>query len=217
MFLDFFLPNRCLKCNLFIPSEEIVCWACKSHLNFTHDDFGGKAGFYQKVILKFPVTKAFSLMKYEKKELSQDIIHALKYHSMERVGKVLAHWVSENIDLSSQGIDVLTSIPLHPKKQRERGYNQLHLFTKILSQLQGIPYSHYLLKRNLYSKPQALKQKLDREKVQNIFSVDEKIEGKHILLIDDVYTTGNTMSKAVWELLKGNGSQVSVLVLAIDE
>ncbi len=93
----------------------------------------------------------------------------------------------------------------------------MHLFTKTLSQLQRIPYSHYLLKRNFYSKPQALKQKLDREKMQNIFSVDEKIEGKHILLIDDVYTTGNTMSKAVWELLKGNGNQVSVLVLAIDE
>ncbi|MDR7779340.1 phosphoribosyltransferase family protein [Riemerella anatipestifer] len=217
MFLDFFLPNRCLKCNLIIPSEEIVCWACKSHINFTYNDFGGKGSFYQKVILKFPVNKAFSLMKYEKKELSQDIIHSLKYHSIERVGKVLAHWVSENIDLSYQGIDILTSIPLHSKKQRERGYNQLHLFTKTLSQLQGIFYSHHLLKRNFYSKPQALKQKLDREKIQNMFSVDEKVEGKHILLIDDVYTTGNTMSKAVWELLKGRDNQISILVLSLDD
>nr|WP_315054206.1 phosphoribosyltransferase family protein [Chryseobacterium indoltheticum] len=156
-------------------------------------------------------------MKFEKENLSRKIIHELKYKSREKAGKTLAEWTAERLDFKKEKPDVLVSVPLHPKKLKERGYNQLHLFTETLSRFYGIPFSHNLIKRNHYSKAQALKDKQHRLETQNTFSITENITDKHILLIDDVFTTGNTVSSIAWEILKAGNNKVSVLVMAMDE
>ncbi|WP_390882224.1 phosphoribosyltransferase family protein [Chryseobacterium indoltheticum] len=217
MILDIFFPNRCIHCNRIIDGNLLVCNICFEQIHFTHFNFFEENYIKEKCKLLFPIENAFALMKFEKENLSRKIIHELKYKSREKAGKTLAEWTAERLDFKKEKPDVLVSVPLHPKKLKERGYNQLHLFTETLSRFYGIPFSHNLIKRNHYSKAQALKDKQHRLETQNTFSITENITDKHILLIDDVFTTGNTVSSIAWEILKAGNNKVSVLVMAMDE
>ena len=214
MFLDVLFPNRCLECDEIISKNEIVCVKCLDKIHFTHWDFGENL-LKQKAQFLFPVENAFSLMFFDKKGLSREILHQLKYRNQERVGGILADWVTERMEITEKP-DLLINIPLHRKKLKERGYNQLHLFTEKLAEYYEIPFRHDLLQRESYHKAQAQKNKADRGETKYHFSLSENIENKHILLIDDIYTTGNTMSAAAWEILKYKGNRLSILVMAME-
>lgn len=215
MILDLFFPNHCARCEKIIHGSEVICEVCMDKIPFTHFCFEENNLLKQKCNSLFPTENAFALMYFQKDGLSQKIIHLLKYKGQEKVGKILSLWAKEYLSFDKNPPTLFTNIPLHPKKYKERGYNQLHLFTENLSQMYNIPYDHNVLKRNIYTKPQAKKDKLHRQKSTNIFSINKNISGQHILLIDDVITTGNTIASAAWELLK-NGNTISILVLAID-
>ena len=214
MFLDVLFPNRCLECDEIISKNEIVCVKCLDKIHFTHWDFGENL-LKQKAQFLFPVENAFSLMFFDKKGLSRKILHQLKYRNQERVGGILADWVAERMEITEKP-DLLINIPLHPKKLKERGYNQLHLFTEKLAEYYEIPFWHDLLQRESYHKAQAQKNKADRGETKYQFSLSEIVENKHVLLIDDIYTTGNTMSAAAWEILKHKGNKLSILVMAME-
>ena len=214
MFLDVLFPNRCLECDEIISKNEIVCVKCLDKIHFTHWDFGENL-LKQKAQFLFPVENAFSLMFFDKKGLSREILHQLKYRNQERVGGILADWVTERMEIMEKP-DLLINIPLHSKKLKERGYNQLHLFTEKLAEYYEIPFRHDLLQRESYHKAQAQKNKADRGETKYHFSLSENIENKHVLLIDDIYTTGNTMSAAAWEILKHKGNKLSILVMAME-
>ncbi len=216
MILDIFFPNRCIHCNRIIDSDLLVCSLCFEQIHFTHYNYFEDNFAKEKCKLLFPVENAFSLIQFEKENVSRKIIHELKYKSRENVGKILANWTTERLDFKNEKPDLLVSVPLHPKKLKERGYNQLHLFTENLSVFYNIPFDHDLIKRNHYSKAQALKDKQHRLETENIFSITKNISGKHILLIDDVFTTGNTLATIAWEILKSGNNKVSILVMAID-
>lgn len=216
MILDLFFPNRCIHCNRIIDAHLLVCNLCFSQIHFTHFSYDSNNPVKEKCRLLFPVENAYALMQFEKENLSRKIIHELKYRSREIAGKVLAEWVSERLDFESEKPDLLATVPLHPRKQRERGYNQLHLFTEILSAFYNIPFDHHLICRNYYSKAQALKDKQHRLETGNAFSLTKNITGKHILLIDDVFTTGNTVATIAWEILNAGDNKVSILVMAED-
>lgn len=216
MFLETLFPNRCLKCDDIISGEELVCGKCLEHIAFTHWDFGDNL-LKKKAEFLFPLERAFALMFFEEKGLSREIIHQLKYKNREKVGEILAYWVLERLTFEKEKPDVMVSIPLHPRKLATRGYNQLHRFTEILSEQWGIPYQHDLLQRNSYQKAQATKDKVHRDTTKYDFSLIQKVENQHVLLIDDVYTTGGTMSAAAWEILKSEKNKVSILVMAMEE
>lgn len=217
MFLvDLLFPNRCLECNRIIDHNEVVCELCLDQIYFTHHHFSQSNLLLEKCRLLFPVEKAYALMQFEEESTSQKIIHQLKYGSREKIGKIIATWTLEKIDLSHSKIDLLVTIPLHPKKKKERGYNQLHLFADTLSSSLKIPAEHNLIKRNFYKKAQAKKKRAQRTFNENLFSVTKNISNQHILLIDDVFTTGNTMSAVAWQILKEGNNKVSVLVMAMD-
>lgn len=214
--MDLLFPNRCLECNRIIHHEEVVCELCYDQLHFTHHHQSESNLLKEKCRLLFPVEYAFALMQFEDQSASQKIIHQLKYGRREKIGKVLAKWTLEKTELNSLNIDLLVSVPLHPKKEKERGYNQLHLFTDILAQELNIPCDQSLIKRNFYKKAQAKKRREERSFNQNLFSISKPISDQHILLIDDVFTTGNTMSAVAWEILHSGKNKVSVLVMAMD-
>ncbi|TXF75169.1 ComF family protein [Chryseobacterium sp.] len=216
MFLDLIFPNRCLECNRIISADELVCALCVEQVHFTHHDFCENNLLTESCRLQFPVEHAFALMQFEEESLSRKIVHQLKYGKREKVGKILANWVSERIDFRESKPDLMVTVPLHPKKLRERGYNQLHLFTETLSANFKIPFDHHLIKRNFYRKAQAKRAKLERAETDYLFSVTKPVSGKHIMIIDDVFTTGNTMSSVAWELLKAGENKISVLVMALD-
>jgi len=217
MILDVLFPNRCINCNHIIDADLLVCNLCFKHIHFTHFDYGDKNSLKEKCKLLFPVKNAYALMQFGQENMSRKIIHELKYRSREKTGKILAGWITERLNFNNDKPDLLISVPLHRKKQKERGYNQLHLFTKTLSEFYDIPYDHNLMKRNHYSKAQALKDKKHRLETQNTFSLIKNISNQHVLLIDDVFTTGNTLSAIAWEILKEENNTISILVMAVDE
>ncbi|MDR6369386.1 ComF family protein [Chryseobacterium bernardetii] len=216
MILDLLFPNRCIHCNKIIDPELLVCGLCFNQIHFTHYDYFENNPIKEKCNLFFPVENTFALIQFEEEGLSRKIIHDLKYRSREKVGKILAGWTTERLDFKNEKPDLLASVPLHPRKLKERGYNQLHLFTETLSAFYNIPFDHGLIKRNHYSKAQALKDKKHRLESSNTFSVTQAVTGKHILLIDDVFTTGNTVSSIAWEILNAGNNRVSVMVMAVD-
>lgn len=216
MILDILFPNRCIHCNRIIDGNLLVCNLCLEHIRFTHFNYHKNNFIKEKCTLFFPVENAFALMQFEKENLSRKIVHELKYKNREKIGKIIADWTTERLDFKNKKPDLLVSVPLHPKKLKERGYNQLHLFTETLSNFYDIPFSHDLIKRNHYSKAQALKDKQHRLEAENTFSITHPISGKHIVLIDDVFTTGNTLATIAWEILNAGDNKVSVLVMAID-
>lgn len=217
MLLDFLFPNRCLDCNQLIDKNEIVCEICKDKIHFSHHQFSENNGLKEKASLLFPVENAFSLMLYEKESLSQKIIQQLKYNHREKIGKNLAEWTIEKLNFEDKKPDLIATVPLHPKKLKQRGYNQLHIFGNELSKHFQIPISHSLLQRTKHSKAQAKKGQSERLKTKNAYQLTEKIRDKHLLLIDDVYTTGNTSSNIAWEILRNSENvKVSLLVMAMD-
>lgn len=216
MILDLFFPNRCLSCNNIVESDLICCDVCFKNIHFTHFDYKGNNAIKERCKTLFPIENAYALLYFEKNSLSQQIIHELKYRNREKTGKILAHWTTEYLDFKDDIPDILLSVPLHKKKILQRGYNQLHLFTETLSEFYNIPYNHKIIRRNHNSKAQALQDKTHRLKTENLFSITQNITGKHILLIDDVFTTGNTVASIAWELMKAGDNKVSILVMAMD-
>lgn len=217
MIFDFLFPNRCLDCNQLIDKNDVICDICISKVNFTNYQFSETNLLKEKTLIQFPVENAFALMHYEEQGLAQKIVQQLKYNHQEKIGKTLASWTIERISLSEDKPDLLVTVPLHPKKLKQRGYNQLHLFANELSRHYKIPVNHHLLKRTEHSKAQAKKNQNERLKTKNVYQLTEKISDKHILLIDDVYTTGNTISNIAWEILNNsNNLKISILVMAMD-
>ncbi|MEN2436621.1 double zinc ribbon domain-containing protein [Weeksellaceae bacterium A-14] len=216
MLLDFLFPNRCLNCQTIIGGQEIVCQICMEQIRFHHSESGDER-LYERSHLLFPLREAYMLMNFEKKSLARKIIHELKYKRREITGKILAEWAAEKITLKEELPQLITTIPLHPKKLKKRGYNQLHLFAEKLAEHLHIPYDHELILRKRHNKAQALQDRNQRMKNRTEFQLNKNITHQHILLIDDVFTTGNTMASAAWELLKPPGNSLSIFVMALDD
>ena len=216
-FLDILFPNRCLECNQIIPGKDVVCEICYQKIRFSHFEYDCDNILKQKCSLLFPAEHALPLIIFEKEGLSRKIIHQLKYGQREIIGEIIADWAIEKLNFGNDKPDLLVTIPIHQRKLKKRGYNQLHRFAEKLSGHYEIPCDHEILKRNLHTKAQALKSREQRLRSNRKFSLTKEIPGKHILLIDDVFTTGDTLSDAAWELLKNEGTKISILVMAMDE
>ena len=217
MIFDFLFPNRCLNCNQIIDKSDIVCDVCFPRVNFSNHNYNDNNTLKDKLLVQFPISNAYSLLYYEKESLAQNIIQKLKYNNRENIGKNLAKWVMERVDFKNDKPDIITTVPLHYKKLKQRGYNQLHLFGNELSNFYNIPVNHTFLQRTTHSKAQAKKDQSERLKTKNAYQLTQRIDDKHILLIDDVYTTGNTISNIAWEILNNSTNvRISILVMAMD-
>lgn len=216
MILDLLFPNRCLNCSRITEPEEILCAICNDKISFTHHRFSEPNELLSRCRTLFPTEQAAALMNFEKDGLSRKLIHDLKYRHREKIGKYLAELCLEKLDVENISPNLIATVPLHPKKEKERGYNQLHKFADTLSKQTGIPVDHQLIRRNQYKKAQALKDRAHRSETASLFSMTKSIENQHILLVDDVFTTGNTMATVAWEILKSGNNKVSVLVMAMD-
>lgn len=216
MLLDFLFPNRCLQCNRIIGADAVVCDGCFDQITFTHWPYGSENELTEKCRLLFPVENAYAMMRFEDGNLAQQILHELKYKGREKIGKIVADWISERIEFGNNRPDLIVTIPMHPKKQEERGYNQLHLFGDEISRNFDVPVDHFLLKKNHHKKAQALKGKNQRTKTEKMYSLQKDIQNKHVLIVDDVFTTGSTMATVAWEILKSGNNRVSIMVMAMD-
>lgn len=221
--LKLLFPPLCYGCNeLLLNNEQIICSACIHHLPTTNHHFlesnDTKNKFYGIVALEF----AFSMLYFHKDGIVQKLIHQLKYKGKQEIGTYLGRYYALLLKnhIEQYKIDEIIPVPLHPKRQKERTYNQVDAFCLAISEEFKIPFNNSLLVRNLYSKTQTKKNKTERQSQSlNIFEVKNTSQssGKHFLLIDDVITTGATIESCAKALLKIPNSKVSVITIAFTQ
>jgi len=222
-FLEVFYPKICVTCeNNLVSGEEIMCTICKQDLPLTHYKSYTDNKITQTFYGKIPVEKAMALLIFRKESKTKDLIHELKYKNNQQIGVFLGTWfgsiLKENSEFST--VDFIIPVPLHTKKLKQRGYNQLTKFGEKLSEILNIPFENHQLIKTQATKTQTFKTRFERFddsktkfKLQNLTF----FENKHILLIDDVITTGATIESCVNELLKTKNIKISILAMAFTE
>ncbi|MFM9825135.1 ComF family protein [Flavobacterium sp.] len=219
--INLFFPPVCSGCHsLLISNENIICTLCRHNLPLTNHHLNPENEAFKKFYGRIPVEYTSALLYFHKKGIVQELIHNLKYKGQEEIGTVLGEWYAEELRnlVIIKSVDQIIPVPLHKKKLRERGYNQVTLFGQALSDGLNINYNPNLLIRNRYSKTQSKKTFLNRsDGIETIFDVifTEKDHNKHFLLVDDVITTGSTLEACSRALLKIPGAKISVVCMAI--
>ncbi len=219
--INLFFPPVCASCHTFlVTNENVICTLCRHNLPLTNHHLCTENEAFKKFYGRIPVEHSSAMLYFHKKGIVQELIHNLKYKGQEEVGTVLGDWYSADLKKleTLQSIDEIIPVPLHKRKLRERGYNQLTNFGNTLSKNLNILYNPNLLVRNIYSKTQSRKSFLNRsEGIDTIFDVrfTEKDHNKHFLLIDDVMTTGSTLEACSHALLKIPGAKISIICMAM--
>ncbi len=219
--INLFFPKVCSGCSSFLLSNEnVICTVCRHDIPLTNHHLNPENDAFKKFYGRIPVMHTSALFYFHKKGIVQELIHNLKYKGHEEIGAILGEWYAEDlktIDLL-QSADEIIPVPLHRRKLKERGYNQVTAFGKALSSGLNIDYNGSILVRNVYSKTQSKKNLLGRtEGIESTFDVSftEKDHNKHFLLIDDVITTGSTLEACSRALLKIPGSKISIVCMAM--
>ncbi|MFM7018419.1 ComF family protein [Flavobacterium sp.] len=221
--LNLFFPKACAGCNSFLlANENVICTVCRHEIPLTNhskiENNEAMAKFYGRIPIEF----AGAFLYFHKKGIVQELIHKLKYKGHQDIGTSIGYWYAEELKniRELQDVDFIIPVPLHKRRLKERGYNQVETFGKALSESTKIAYNDTVLFRNVYSKTQTNKNILGRsEIVKSIFSVtaDESFHNKHFLLIDDVITTGSTLESCGRELLKIPGARLSIVCMAMTQ
>ena len=219
--INLFFPPVCAGCHsLLVSNENVICTLCRHNIPLTNHHLNPENEAFKKFYGRIPVEYTSALLYFHKKGIVQELIHNLKYKGQEQIGTVLGEWYAEDLKNTTilQTVDEIIPVPLHKRKLRERGYNQVTNFGLSLSDGLNIRYNPDLLVRNIYSKTQSKKNLLNRsDGIETIFDVafTEKDQNKHFLLIDDVLTTGSTLEACSHALLKIPGAKISIVCMAM--
>jgi ComF family protein len=213
-------PRYCEACgeNLF-KHELYLCNACL--LNLPKNNFYNQtqSELDNTFVGRVPLKNALSFYVYQKCGRVQKLLHAIKYHNQKELGEFVGNLYAQELNKNNtlHDVDFIVPIPLHKNKLRTRGYNQSEWFAKGLSAGLLKPIENNILERVVETSTQTKKRKYQRwENVEGIFklTMQEKIAQKHILLVDDVITTGATIEAAWLALKDAQGLQVSVASIA---
>ena len=219
--IKLFYPISCILCkNVLVADEQHLCLDCLCDLPETnyHTNKGNPA---KALFVGYPqVCEVTAFLFFEKEGAAQRLIHSLKYYGNKRLAEYLGRLVA--LRLKDYGfyasVDVIIPIPLHRKKQRQRGYNQSELIARGISSVYGCKIETSLMERIIHTKSQTHKSVYERHaNVEEIFRLTEAetLHGKHILLVDDVMTTGATLSASIEALRSIPEIKISVFSLSI--
>ncbi|NNT71188.1 ComF family protein [Flavobacterium sp. IMCC34852] len=219
--VNLFFPKSCAGCHAILLSDEkVICTQCRHEIPLTNHHNIKENEIFQKLYGRIPLEFGAALFYFHKKGIVQEMMHQLKYKGNQEIGTIVGDWyASELKDLQPmKNIDYIIPVPLHKRRFRERGYNQVTTFGKSLAQNLNIPYEESVLQRKLYTKTQTKKSLLGRADInKTIFEVtfSENHHDKHFLLIDDVMTTGSTLEACSRELLKIPNAKISIVCMAM--
>jgi len=219
-FFSLFFPRICLSCgnNLF-RHEEVLCTYCLHQLPKTSFSSQEDNPVFRNFWGRTNISHATSMYFFAKGGKVQHLLHLLKYKGKKEIGEYIGKIYGEDLkkSLFYSDIDVIIPVPLHPRRKRKRGYNQSEIFAKGLSESLVKPYDTRTLIRTYASETQTKKSRFRRwENVKEIFDLKDHqhLINKHILLVDDVVTTGATLEACASMLLKIPGVKVSIATIA---
>lgn len=215
-----FYPNLCGGCDEpLVKGEKHLCIHCRLDLPFTNfekiQDNPVEKVFYGRVPLQF----ATSLLYFSKGEKTQQILHNIKYNGKRELavfmGRLLGERLQKIADLSD--ITCIIPVPLHPQKEHIRGYNQSALFAEGVNEILKCKLLEKVIKRDIFTETQTKKGRVERwENVAHAFKVQRPnlLHHQHILLVDDVLTTGATLEACAVALLSAGNCKVSIATIA---
>jgi ComF family protein len=219
-FISLLFPRLCYACgNHLLRNENLICTECYvviPRTNYHIEDENPVAQlFWGRCLLE----KAAAFSYYNKGSRIRNLIHNLKYKGIKEIGYELGRIYGLSLKASgfTTDIDIIIPVPLHPSKMRIRGFNQSDTISEGLADVTGLFIDTNALVRTKVSATQTKRSRYERwTNVEGIFRVTdpEIIRGRHILLVDDVITTGSTIESCANELLKVEGVKVSVVALA---
>ena len=219
-FLDFISPRQCVVCGeRLAPTERSLCSVCVLHLprttyQFTPDDNPMAQLFWHLT----PVERAAALFFYEPHSEMARLVYDMKYHDRPDIGEDMGRLMANEMQFARyfDGIDVLLPVPLSRKRMRQRGYNQSEQLAIGISDITHLPIVTKALRRKHFVKSQTQLSRHERqENVDDMFELRDGslLQDKHVLLVDDICTTGATLIACVEVLKAIPGIHLSVLTL----
>ena len=218
--LDLISPRLCVVCSHRLTvTEEVICARCNFHLPRT----GFQHNAYENDMAKLfwgqiPIERATAFFYYEAHAETANILYELKYKDHPEIGEIFGRMFAAEIKSAGffDGIDGIVPVPLAKKRQRQRGYNQSEEIAQGVSEITGLPIYNKVVKRIIFKGSQTNKGRWDRqENVEHVFDLidAEAVSNKHLLLIDDVVTTGATCIACAKVLCQSANVRISILSL----
>lgn len=218
--LNLIYPDLCAVCGrTLIKGEKIICISCICNIPKTNYHLQPGNPVEKLFWWKVAVVRGSSFFFFTKGSPFQKLLHELKYKGNKEVGEVLGKYAGIDLPDSPEfcTVDIIVPVPLHPKKQAKRGYNQSEWIARGLASAMQKPIDTKTLVRIRENATQTRKTVFDRyENTQDIFALKDRatFSGKHILLVDDVLTTGATLEACIQALQESPDIKVSVFTLA---
>jgi ComF family protein len=217
--VDWIYPDLCMACEEPLhPENESLCLTCL--LQLTPLDICGLKDNYVAMHFwgRVRVEQVYSLFNYFARSRAQKIIHQIKYRNKKQLAIALGRRLAEHMERTPclPKFDIIVPVPLHPRRVKERGYNQSALISKDISGVLNIQCAEHVLKRKYRTISQT---RLNRaERISNMltaFELSEKLDDNvHVLLIDDVITTGATLEGCIVAIQNESNRKVSVATIA---
>ena len=218
--LELFYPQLCITCGeRLISQEHYLCMKCWFDIPVSRFENDEKNKVAQLFWGRVHIERATSFFHYRKGSRYQKLIHFIKYKGLKELGQVTGRKFGNILAESDhfKKTDLIIPVPLHPKKQKKRGFNQSEWIARGIAETLEKPLVLNNLYRKVFTSTQTRKNRFERwQNVEGIFGVNNpgEFENRHVLLVDDVVTTGSTLEACAYELLKISGTKVSIATIA---
>ena len=218
--LNLLFPEICGGCRVpLLKSEKVICTQCRNNLpivcHHRSNSDEMKNIFYGRV----PLKNATALLQFQKKGITQQLLHNLKYRGQENISYFFGKWLGRELANHPEfrSVDMVIPVPLHRLKLKKRGYNQVTGFGKEIATAIGVPFEEDVLTKVSKTRSQVFKERFKRYGGEEIFTLasPQSISQKHVLLVDDIVTTGATLENCAEQLLKSENVTLSVATIAI--
>lgn len=219
-FWHLLFPKYCEACGRILTNnEEVICFDCLYELPRTHFSSEAENPVFHQFDGRMHIEHATALFFFHKGSKYRHLLHSLKYNHKPEIGVFLGKELGAEMLTSDlyKDIDYIVPVPLHPNRQKQRGYNQSERIGEGISQILKIPVCNDILIRNVETQTQTKMNKEERwQNVSGKFIVTDSniFKNKHLLLVDDVITTGATTESCGSTLLQIEGVKISIAVLA---
>jgi ComF family protein len=222
-FVSMLFPELCAACReSLVVNEHLLCTDCRYNLPYTNFHLQPDNIVARQFWGKINLEAAFALFYFTKGGKIQNMMHQFKYNGMQQIGNLLGSIAAEQLTKNEifNTVEFIIPVPLHKKRLRERGYNQSTCFAEGLATKLNTVVEDNNLVRVKSTETQTHKSRFARfENMQEVFIIKdpERLINKHVLLVDDVITTGSTLEACGEQLLKIEGLRLSIATIAYAE